>query len=89
MQLFKAKRDLALVAIAVLLVLCLAIIYQELEDKNGLSHRHEGYIQYEYGAGERVALDVLVNWDRGLVPETQITSHVPGPLSKVASNRFH
>ena len=93
MPLFKAKRDLALVAIAVVLVLCLsvtpreaAITYEELEDENGLSDRHDdraGYVQYR--AGERVASDVFVSWDRGLVPETEITSHVPGSLFQSCS----
>lgn len=90
MPLSKAKRDLALVAIAVVLLLGLSFIpgeaattYQGLEDEKELFHRHDdraGYAQIR--AGERVASDVFVRWDRGLVPETEITSHVPGLLSQ-------
>jgi len=88
MPLFKCKRDLTSVAIALVLFLCLSLIpreaaitYQELEDEKGLFNRHDHRVGYaQYGAGERVASDVFVSWDRGLVPETEITSHVPGSL---------
>lgn len=86
MLLFKAKRDLALVGVAVILFLCLSMATREAtrthkgsEEEMELYNRHDdkpGYAQYR--PGERVASGVHVNWDRGLVPETEITSHVPG-----------
>ena len=78
MPLFKTTRVQTLVGIAVVFFLCLgiavpAIIHQE------LFSRYDGRAKdAQYGAVERVASDVYVNWDTRLVPETKILSHVPG-----------
>jgi len=86
MPLFKANRHPVLVGIAIVLFLCFsmapreaAIAHQGREEDKELFNRHddkEGHTQYR--AGERVASDIYVNCERGLVPETEITSHVPG-----------
>lgn len=84
MPLFKAKRVLVLVGIAVVLFLCLwialpAIIHQELEDDEELFNRYDGRARdAQYRAVQRVASGVYVNWETGLVPETKVLSHVPG-----------
>jgi hypothetical protein len=78
MPLFKTRRAQTLVGTAVVFFLCLgiavpAIIHQE------LFSRYDGRAKdAQYRAVERVASDVYVNWDTGLVPETEILSHVPG-----------
>jgi hypothetical protein len=87
---FRAKRDLTLFGICVVLFLSLwvtpreaEIVYQELEEDEDLFSGHEKrleYVQDRTGNGERVASDVYVNWDRSLVRETEILSHVPGSL---------
>ena len=86
MPLFKANRHPALVGIALFLFLYFSMApreaatqHQGLEEDNEQFNRHDdkaGYTQYR--AGERAASDVYVNCEKGLVPETEITSHVPG-----------
>jgi len=86
MPLFKVNRHLALVGIVFILLLWfsmapreVAIAHQELEDDKELFNGHDNTASYaQYRAAGRVASDVYVNLDRGLVPETVITSHVPG-----------
>ena len=53
--------------------------HRGLEEDEELFNRHDDKASYpQYRAGERVASDVYVNYEGGLVPETEITSHVPG-----------
>jgi hypothetical protein len=86
MPLFKASRHPGLVGIAIVLFLCFsiapresALIHQELGADKEPFNRHDNKAVYEkYRTGERVASDAYVNWDGGLVPEAEITSHVPG-----------
>src|SRR5258706_3028962 len=86
MPLFKATRHPALVGIALVLFVYFsmapretAIQHQGLEEDKELFNRHDDKAGYpQYRAGERVASDVYVNYEGGLVPETEITSHVPG-----------
>jgi hypothetical protein len=82
MPLCKANRHSALVGIAIVLFLWftsapseVAITHQDSELFDG--HDHKG-ARTQYRTVERVASDVYVSFERGLVPETKITSHIPG-----------
>ena len=88
MPLFKANRHPALVGIALFLFLCFSMAPREAatqhqgpEEGKEQFNRHDDKASYvQYRADERAASDVYVNCEKALVPETEITSHVPGLL---------